>query len=413
MHTLKHRYLPAAAAQHRDTLHLLQLSRLFSTTLDLCSLLRFLEPQYLAELEMDTLIDPQLKSKFFALPAELRVAIYAYSVPDQLHIFLREDGFFRFLRCMQRGKDDDPDCESQRSNDKEIWKDPSSDPVCGRRLRSSWGPHWRCEEYAMQMQEADEARHATTMVTLFHVCKRIFFEVAETIADVTTFHVNDLDTLRNLVSLPSELESGRSSTSILFGFILPNLKELNISLRLDLDTYKAFDNTGDSGGSESSLSSAWTGLLLANKHSSQLRRLWIWLDHTDPCSWSVVNERAVLSPFAALANDLNLEVSIDLPKLHPKWESPHRHFTEESPRLPLAIHRRHRQRYHGIERSDGSICVEYKADFPELHQLVDWDEAVPMTMEEVEEAERRSWRDGVDPTEIFYNGSATCTLSLI
>jgi hypothetical protein len=218
-------------------------------------------------------------------------------------------------------------------------------------------------------------------------------------ADSTVAHVNDLDTLRDLVPLPSEHESGRSSTSITSGFILPNLEELRISLRLDLDTYTALDDVGDSVGSQSSLSSAWTGLLLAIQHMSKLRRLRIWVDHKDACSWSVVNEHAVLSPLASLGNSPNLEYSIDLPKLHPKWESPHRHFTEDSPPSPLAIHRRYRQRYHGIEKSDGIICVEYSADFPALPELVYWDEENPLAMEEVEEAERRSWRAGVDPLQ--------------
>lgn len=231
-------------------------------------------------------------------------------------------------------------------------------------------------------------------------------------ADTTAVHVNDLDTLRNLFPLPGEIESGQASTSVLLSSILPNLKELNITLRLHWVTYKALESNSDSGGSESSLSSVWTGLLLAVKHLSKLRRLQIWLDHTGPCSWSMVNERAVLSPLASLTNIPNLEVYINLPKLHPKWESPHRHFTENSSPLPLAIHRRYRQRYHGIENSDGSIRLEHKADFPEMYQLTYWPED-PMTIEEVEEMERRSWSEGEELTQVFRDGPLTSsTLSI-
>lgn len=112
----------------------------------------------------------------------------------------------------------------------------------------------------------------------------------------------------------------------------------------------------------------------------------------------MVNERAVLSPLAPLSNNLNLDISIDLPKLHPKWEKPDRHFTEDSPPLALTIHRRYRQRYHGIESSDASIRVEYDPDFPILHELALMKD---MTMEEVEEIERTSWKKGEDPYREF------------
>ena len=147
-------------------------SNSFPPNLDLF-LLRLLEPLGSTELNVNTSFDPQLQSKFFALPAELRLAIYAYFIPDQLHIFPHEERSFRFSGCVQQEEDEDPDCRSQRSNDLEIWKYPASDPICGRRLRSSWGPHWRCEESAMQMGEAYEKGHDATMMSLFLVCKRM------------------------------------------------------------------------------------------------------------------------------------------------------------------------------------------------------------------------------------------------
>ncbi|KAF2265278.1 hypothetical protein CC78DRAFT_205757 [Lojkania enalia] len=341
---------------------------------------------------MDTLFSPQ----FFALPAELRRAIYTYFIPDQIHLSIREKKF-RVSTCVQHDKDGGPDCTDRRSNKIDLITNPMSDPICGRRLRSSWGPHWRCEESAMQMREDHEIGYNITMMALFLVCKRMFSDIMEMMADIAVVYINDLDTLRSLVLISSELESRRSSTSILLVSILPNLKELSINLRLPLDTYKALDNTSNSAGSESLLSSVWMGLPLAIEHLSKLRRLRIWLDHEEPCSWSIVNERAVLSPLASLSNIPNLEVSIDLAKLHPKWESPHRHFTEDTPLLPLAIHRRYRQRYYGIETGDGSIRVEHSPDFPVLYELT----SLGMTMEKVEEVERRSWKEGEDPIQFW------------
>jgi hypothetical protein len=189
------------------------------------------------------------------------------------------------------------------------------------------------------------------------------------------------------------LASGRSCTSNLLGCVLPNLKELSISLRLSLATYEALENAGDSGSSKSLLISAWTELPFALDYLSRLRRLQIWLDHEEPCSWSVVNERAVLSPLVSLSSNPELDVSINLPKLHPKWEAPERHFTEDSPQLPIAIHRRYRQRYHGVEDSNANLCVKFESDFPICYEVADLEE---WTIEEVEELERESWERGDD-----------------
>jgi hypothetical protein len=183
------------------------------------------------------------------------------------------------------------------------------------------------------------------------------------------------------------------------GCVLPNLKELGINLKLPLAAYKELESAGESTSSTPSFTSAWTALPLAVEHISRLRKLRIWLDHRQPCSWSMVNERAVLSPLAPLAspsNNPHLDVSINLPKLHPKWETPDRHFTKDSPPLPIAIHRRYRQRYHGVEQKDGSLRVQYESDFPVLHEFAEF---VGMPMEDVEENERIKWEIGEDPLQ--------------
>jgi hypothetical protein len=94
----------------------------------------------------------------------------------------------------------------------------------------------------------------------------------------------------------------------------------------------------------------------------------------------VVNGRAVLSPLAPLSIDPDLSIYIiNLPKLHPKWERPNGYFTENSSLLPLLIHRRYRQRYHGVEQKDDSFRVQYKVDFPVLYVFT---ETLGMTLEE-------------------------------
>lgn len=45
-----------------------------------------------------------------------------------------------------------------------------------------------------------------------------------------------------------------------------------------------------------------------------------------PRSWSIVNERAFLLPLTHFSVVSSLDIHVNLPKLHPKYEDPTRHF---------------------------------------------------------------------------------------
>lgn len=55
----------------------------------------------------------------------------------------------------------------------------ASDPIWGRRVASSWGPHWECEEVALYMkQEAEDEYFHDRAVGLdngaiLRVCKQV------------------------------------------------------------------------------------------------------------------------------------------------------------------------------------------------------------------------------------------------
>jgi hypothetical protein len=62
-------------------------------------------------------------------------------------------------------EDSDPNCFNRRTEDNRFTTKPrSSDSACVRRLRSSWGSHWRCEE--------DRITNDLT-IPLLLVCKRM------------------------------------------------------------------------------------------------------------------------------------------------------------------------------------------------------------------------------------------------
>ncbi|KAH7347073.1 hypothetical protein BKA66DRAFT_477783 [Pyrenochaeta sp. MPI-SDFR-AT-0127] len=346
---------------------------------------------------MYKLFNPQSESAFFSAPTEIRHAIYAYLLPEHIHLSLREEKF-RFSPCVQLDEDDDPDCFTRRTNDANIFTNPrASDPIYALRLTSSWDSHWRCEEAATRTQ-TDYGIDCNSIATaLFLTCKRMLIEFAETTADLVVIHVNDIFSLDLVVSnaLSHAPGSDRFVTSTLLSYILPNLKALSISMRLPRAAFTAHEAASISTSSLPSLIYTFNKIPLAIGYMSKLRRLRICLDHDEPCTWSVVDERATLSPLAPLGNLPRLDVTINLPKLHPKWESPDKHFTDDSALPPLVIHRRYRQRYHGIESRDGAILVKYAPDFPILYELAEPGES----MEELESMERRKWKAGEDPLD--------------
>lgn len=106
-------------------------------------------------------MDPQAKSQFFSFPAEIRDAIYAYLVPNAVHVFMRECNAV-ISTCLEPNIGADLS-GWERKPDPRLDDRSDADAVWGRRLRSSWGPHWRCEEVAQ----------TTTVMALFSVCKRM------------------------------------------------------------------------------------------------------------------------------------------------------------------------------------------------------------------------------------------------
>ena len=148
--------------------------RLISTTLEVTASPNIQRFTMSAGLNMGTSVDPQLESKFFVAPAEIRRAIYVHLIPDQIHLFLHERGL-RLSACVQRDEDGDPDCIKRRSNKTNLLTDPhASDPIYALRLRSSWGSHWRCEESVMRMREKDcETDCNIAAMALLPVCKRM------------------------------------------------------------------------------------------------------------------------------------------------------------------------------------------------------------------------------------------------
>jgi hypothetical protein len=225
-------------------------------------------------------------------------------------------------------------------------------------------------------------------------------DFADALADRVAIQLNDFQSLRFLEDTvaPNILESGQTSNMNLMTYISPLLKELYINFRLSLATYATLEDVVRAECSQPGLISTWACLPQVIARLGKLQKLRLRLDHEDTCTWSMVNERAVLNPLASLLHDHSrLSLEIRLPKLHPKYENSERHFLQNSSALALTIVREYRQREHAIMSNDGSFRLKHEPDFPVCYELAEMGST--MTMEEIEQMERRSWIAGVHPLQ--------------
>jgi hypothetical protein len=252
-----------------------------------------------------------------------------------------------------------------------------------------------------------------------------FLDVCDFVSEGTAINITDLDTLGVLLQTPFEPSSDLNRPWNFWDYTRPAIHKLNIALRLPLAFYEALQEdenlvlvtNHDTSVELNKCASAWARLWQAACHLPQLRSLHIWLDHDDRPSWSFVNERVALRQIiAALMARMqacseeqttpHMDVTFNLPKLHPRYARPDTHFFEESPPQPFYIKRRIRQRFHCQEWVSGSLSAVYKADFPVMHEWPEMCEESDkefhgvvgttlqedyMTLEEVEDFERKLW----------------------
>lgn len=142
------------------------------------------------------------------------------------------------------------------------------------------------------------------------------------------------------------------------------------------------------------------------KHFASLETLHAWLDHDELVSWSHVNERVLLIPMERISQVADLAVSVNLPKLHPRWERHERHYCTGIPANapPFEITRRLRQRFFCVgpdHVSSEKRVVEHR-DFPAFYPEDVWQSKGKLVSQEtIEEFERFCWQDGDDPQDVM------------
>jgi hypothetical protein len=180
--------------------------------------------------------------------------------------------------------------------------------------------------------------------------------------------------------------------------LLLKITSLSIVLKLPLHFYESLEKLErleDALEDMSDDTRAWLRIDSTMRLFPNLKKLRIWFEHNDSCTWTVVNERVLVSPLTRLNLDKDIEMTLSLPKLHPKFAQDSRHYTSESG-TPFRLHRRLRQNWHATMSADGILRREYKTDFPFFQEIIDFEDR---TMGEVERVERSGWMTGMDMEE--------------
>jgi len=198
-----------------------------------------------------------------------------------------------------------------------------------------------------------------------------------------------------------------------------NIQTLHITLRLPLQVSQVLDGDQDMSQDHVATASLWTNMWPAVSVLSGLRKIEIEIDHLDPSSWSLVNERVILSPIAELGkNAPHLAIIVLMPHLHPLYEDHNRHLINDETQPSFAISRRVRQKYHYGEDSNGQCLISKSRHdtFPAWTLMMDIlheymlemqaaglaDDYIPepaASRQEREDQERADWKQGVDVME--------------
>lgn len=121
----------------------------------------------------------QPASPFLRMPLELRHEVLSLLLPAQVHVWVRA-GNLHVSICHEPDKNERSTAfmfKSDRtpydgyerqytSGQYTSGQEPESDDTWARRLESSWGPHWMCEDHARAGHKLD--------LSILKVCKKLY-----------------------------------------------------------------------------------------------------------------------------------------------------------------------------------------------------------------------------------------------
>ncbi|KXJ93596.1 hypothetical protein Micbo1qcDRAFT_203660 [Microdochium bolleyi] len=318
------------------------------------------------------------------LPWDNRHAIWVQLLPETVvHLSLIDSYRLVFSPC------DPVKPRWMTRNDEE--REEGSGRSFTERLTTPWGPHWRCEELDSRHKGPDSDAWSLMMTckTLFEDMVGIFTEGA--------IHFVGLDALECLAFKHDQLTAQSRGTA---ATVLRYIRRVHVTLKVSLEFCKALEPRADTAGLDDDcqeLLSSWRLIGKTLSHFENISSLHVWIDHSCPDKWESLDERSITAQLQGFAKGLpgGVDVTIQLPWLHPWHEDVERHFTEEEPltkgfQIPRFI--RHRK---FVVPNIAPYIFEVE-DFPYLaYDSLWWVESFPDPASLMAE-ERSSFAQGID-----------------
>ncbi|KAK2773105.1 hypothetical protein CKAH01_13649 [Colletotrichum kahawae] len=246
------------------------------------------------------------ESPLLALPLEVRYQIYRTLWGTATHLFLL-DGDLQIMEC--QGADDSshryPADETEYENPRWI-----------RRVDSTWGCHWRCEERYLDGAEGRATAIHMPLLPLLLSSKALCLDVTCFISQPTQHvHFTDLETIDLTLSATmqqtrSKLPEAQPSREAKQCHLFKSLCNVDLTLRLPISVintlfvhffgkFKQTEMLPRPGGTPEGSGRQrehgqwmrmWPNLL----EMQHLRQLTLWLDHDKALGWDQVAEAQIL-----------------------------------------------------------------------------------------------------------------------
>ena len=212
-----------------------------------------------------------------------------------------------------------------------------------------------------------------------------------------TFHISELEIIRYC----NKHTAGSVEDSNLCVALFHHASHVAISPKFSPVIYNALEQTDDFAAPKSELDvmiNNWRMIGSDLVGMANISKVTLWFDHDEPFLWAHVNERALLSPFAALLCNRRIEFNVSMPELHPDYVDADRHFTAAATTPFILVRRPRKWHDQGHFRNDTSamsrerditIILEMWWLSAELSQY-------DLSRSELEAFEHDNWKFGID-----------------
>ncbi|KAF4831605.1 hypothetical protein CGCTS75_v005098 [Colletotrichum tropicale] len=229
-----------------------------------------------------------------------------------------------------------------------------------RRVDSSWGCHWRCEERYLDGVEGQASAIHMPLLPLLLSSKALCSDVVCFISQPTQHvHFTDLDTIDLALSttiqqIVSKLPETQPSCKLKQCHLFKSLRNVNLTLRLpmalvntlfvpffskmeQLKTLPRPGGTPEGSGCQREYDQ-WMRIWPSLEKMDSLLRVGLWLDHDTEFCWGDVSETQILQGLSGIMPMLrsrNVQVNVNLPSLLKPYGEEDDHFIDVTPEFQL------------------------------------------------------------------------------